>query len=468
MDKKQWLENPEAAMAERWGSVDNCPHRDTVVKLVGEINALKPAIKQRTADKQRCAGRFGEAKAAGEDLAPLRRDMQAASSALAALEQQRKDLENQLWSLLEAGAAAPPALPPRFTLPAPAKAVAEPATVTTATDADAGAWDRYVAGHPLASLYHRYGWRRVIADSFGHETLYFCARDAGGALCGVLPMARLTSRLFGDFAVSMPFFNYGGPLADSAAIADRLLEHAAATAAERGLHHLEVRSTRPLNGWPARTDKVSMVLALPASGETLDAQLGAKVRAQIKRARQENPEVARGGIELLDDFYRVFAVNMRDLGTPVYGKGFFRNILTAWPEQARLVVLRLRGRPVAAAFLLGDRDLQEIPWASTLRSVNALNLNMLLYREVLQLSIKQGYGFFDFGRSSQDAGTFRFKKQWGAQPVQHHWHYWLAGGGPLPELKPDSPKFRFLVRCWQHLPVFVANRIGPQIVKYLP
>jgi hypothetical protein len=27
----------------------------------------------------------------------------------------------------------------------------------------------------------------------------------------------------------------------------------------------------------------------------------------------------------------------------------------------------------------------------------------------------------DFGRSTPDAGTFRFKKQWGAVPVDLHW-----------------------------------------------
>ena len=62
-----------------------------------------------------------------------------------------------------------------------------------------------------------------------------------------------------------------------------------------------------------------------------------------------------GGVELLDDFYRVFAINMRDLGTPVYGKIFFRNILTILIGNAHLIIVKLQGKPVAAAFLLGHR-----------------------------------------------------------------------------------------------------------------
>ena len=37
-------------------------------------------------------------------------------------------------------------------------------------------------------------------------------------------------------------------------------------------------------------------------------------------------------LELLDGFYAVYARNMRDLGTPVYSKRFFRNILEVFPD----------------------------------------------------------------------------------------------------------------------------------------
>jgi predicted N-acyltransferase len=156
------------------------------------------------------------------------------------------------------------------------------------------------------------------------------------------------------------------------------------------------------------------------------------------------------------------------LGTPVYSKNFFRNILQERGDQAHIVIVYWRNRPVSAAFLLGYRDMMEIPWASTVREANSLNINMLLYRTVLGFCIRKHYQFFDFGRSSKDSGTYRFKKQWGARPVQHYWHYWLESGGALPELKPDSPKFRILIACWRKLPIWITKVIGPMIVKSLP
>jgi len=474
MDKKQFLADPEKAVIGRWGHIDHAPNGRQMLALHRELEQLKDKLKQTLQEKQVCARLFGEAKAAGADIEPLRRRMQETSSALKSLEAQRRELENELWSLVQdpsASAQEIPSgrLPTRFTRQWPdTDRSAAPVTIEAIDDAQAGQWDAYVDRHAGASLYHRYAWRTVVARAFGHETLYLLARRADSTLCGLLPIVRLNSRLFGDFAVSLPFFNYGGVLADDQAVAAQLLERAAFEAEQRQLRHLEIRSTQRLNDWPARTDKLSMILALPGSAEQLERQLGTKIRAQIKRARQENPDIAIGGKELLDDFYRVFATNMRDLGTPVYGKNFFRTVLDTWPDRSHLVVLRLAGRPVAAAFLVGDRDTMEIPWASTLRSANPLNMNMLLYWHVLQFSIEQGYPFFDFGRSTRDAGTYRFKKQWGAQPVQHYWHYWLPADAPMPELKPDSPKFRFLVKCWQKLPVPVTRLLGPAIVRYLP
>ena len=110
----------------------------------------------------------------------------------------------------------------------------------------------------------------------------------------------------------------------------------------------------------------------------------------------------------------------------------------------------------------------EIPWASSIREFNRLGVNMLLYWEALRLSIERGCRMFDFGRSTRDGGTYRFKAQWGAAPRPLHWHYWLRRDGELPGLTPSNPKYRLAIAAWQRLPVWVSRLVGPSIVKYLP
>lgn len=211
-----------------------------------------------------------------------------------------------------------------------------------------------------------------------------------------------------------------------------------------------------------------MILALPQDQNTLDSNLGAKLRAQINLGKKYKTEIAFGKLDLLDDYYRVFSLNMRDLGTPVYSKKFFRSILTAFPKSCTVVVVKLEGKPVSAAFLFGYKDLLEIPWASTIKKANKLNMNMLMYRAILGFAIDNKYQYFDFGRSTLDAGTYRFKKQWGAKPVQHYWYYDLAASGSTPKLNPDNPKYKLAISCWKKLPLFIANFIGPFIVKNIP
>ena len=329
-------------------------------------------------------------------------------------------------------------------------------------------WDGFVQQQPDASLYHLAGWRTVCMEAFGHDCPYLAAWR-GGRIVAVLPLVRLESRLFGHFMVSVPFFNYGGLLGSDAAARDALLAQAVSLAQTQGCSHIELRERHPLPGWPSRTDKISMQLELPESSEQLWSELGSKMRAQIKKARRNDLQFQQGGAELLDDFYAVFSTNMRDLGTPVYGKDFFATILRQAPGHPHVFIGRTReGQAVSASLVVEHNGTMEVPWASTLRSANALNANMELYWQMLSYACSRGCKVFDFGRSSRDSATYRFKKQWGAEPVELHWNYWIESGGELPRLNPDNPKYRLAIAAWQRMPLWATRLIGPRLVKYLP
>lgn len=343
-----------------------------------------------------------------------------------------------------------------------------PVTVRRYEASDAAPWDAFVRGHRDASVYHLIDWRAVCQRSFGHECPYLLAETAG-QISGVLPLVRLKSRLFGDFLVSLPYFNYGGPLAEDAQTEQALLQAACGLAQNQGSRHLELRDTKTREGWPSRTDKVAMWLDLPGDADALWQRIGSKVRAQVKKAQSGGMTFRFGGPELLDDFYRVFARHMRDLGTPVYSKRFFSNVLQTAPGKPVLVVGRdTAGEPVSVALLLQFGQRMEVPWASTLRRAHGASANMALYWKILTYACEQGCHQFDFGRSTVDAPTYRFKKQWGAVPVPLHWHYWLRDGGDLPRLNPDNPKYRLAIGAWKHLPVWLTRLVGPPIVKNLP
>lgn len=330
-------------------------------------------------------------------------------------------------------------------------------------------WDEFVSRAPSATLYHRFAWKRVIEQTFSHRTFYLAAASDVDAIEGVLPLVQLKSRLFGNMLVSMPFFNYSGICASSGGARRALLEAAIETAKRTRADCVEIRHED--RAWheesPGSAAKVAMRLALPPTADELWKSFPSKLRSQVQRARKEELTAVVGRADQLDAFYAVFSANMRDLGTPVYPKSFFRNILDAVDETWVAAVYR-GGVPVAAGFLAGFRERLEIPWASSLRAYNRFSPNMLLYWRCLEFACERQYRVFDFGRSSPAAGTYRFKAQWGASPVPLYRYYWLRNGGAIPDVNPANPKYRAAIAVWQRLPLAVTERLGPRIVKYIP
>jgi FemAB-related protein (PEP-CTERM system-associated) len=330
-------------------------------------------------------------------------------------------------------------------------------------------WDAYVNHHASATGYHLHAWRQVFERAFGHRTHYLGAMRSG-AVAGVLPLVEMRSVLFGRFLVSLPFVNYGGVLADDAVVERYLFDHAGMLAGTRGLSHVELRHVgRHFADVPARQHKVTMLLRLPPDVDGMWNALDRKVRNQVRKAEKSGLTFHTGGSELLDEFYPVFATNMRDLGTPVYARRVFDEVFAALPGRTALAVVRTAdGQAAAAGIAVRHRDTVEMPWASSLRAHRMLSPNNLLYWGAIRHSIQTGAQVFDFGRSTPHEGTYNFKAQWGAEPVPLCWEYFLTTGAALPDHSPKNGRFSLAIEGWKRLPLPVANLLGPSIVRSIP
>ena len=340
-------------------------------------------------------------------------------------------------------------------------------TVSVASYGDRAAWDAFVLSRPEAVGYHEWAWRGIFERAFGHECIYLMARSGPTApVVGVLPLVLIKSFLFGKTLTSLPFVNFGGVLAESDDVARQLVDEGARLAGGHGASHLELRHIeRRFADWPCKQHKVTMRLPLETG---MWERIDRKARNQVRKAEKSGLAAVRGGEELLTEFYTVFARNMRDLGTPVYDRRLFAEVLHTFPDRAHLIVVRLGAVPVAAGFTFRTRGMIEIPWASSIRDFNNLCPNHLLYWRAIETAVVEGCEVFDFGRSTPGEGTFKFKEQWNAQPVPLHWEYWLRGGGALPDQSPKNPKFHAAIEAWKRCPLWLANGLGPRIVRSIP
>ncbi len=474
-NKKQILKNP----IDLYSSMNNpccIKNKEKIEILSNEYNNVLEKIKQQKEISQKTSRLIGAAKKEGLPIEQYLLEMQCISKLTKSLKSQLKTLESHLLSFFETETNQSTDNKIENTNSSFTKNTRDyhlekinlKSIAIKQLDKNSTEWDQYVKQNIAASIYHLSQWKKLINDTFGHASVYLYATNENNKIVGILPITHLKSKLFGSFMVSVPYFNYGGAVADHPEIEKRLLEAAAIHAKKENISNIEYRDDILREGLPVKTEKINMILTLPSSKKQLWDSFTPKLRAQIKRPQQENTSTMIGKENCLDEFYQVFSRNMRDLGTPVYSKLFFKNILYSFPNNATIIIIRLNNKPVSAAFLLGYKDKLEIPWASTIKETNHLSMNMLLYWEVLQFAISRKFKAFDFGRSSKDAGTYKFKKQWGAQGKNSYWHYWLNEGVEMPSLNPNNPKYKLVIAIWKKLPIFITKIIGPGIVKNLP
>ena len=329
-------------------------------------------------------------------------------------------------------------------------------------------WDAFAGLQSGYTHFHRFAWKALIEDVFGHECEYVAARDDSGVLAGVLPLVRVRSVLFGHYLVSMPFLNYGGPLGTAEAVT-ALGTHAAVEARRSGVKLLELRSRAQLPlEMPVSHRKITVVLDLPRDRDALFKSFTAKLRSQVRRPQKEGVTV-QFGADQVEPFFAVFSRHMRDLGTPTLPRRFFEEVATRFAGDSWFGCAWLAGRPVAAGagFRWGTEF--EMTWASSLTEFNRVAPNMLLYWEFMQRAAAEGITLFNFGRCTPGGGTHRFKKQWGSRDEELWWYQFAADGAPgAATPSPDRGALSLGPRIWKHLPLRVATALGPRIVRFIP
>jgi serine/alanine adding enzyme len=326
----------------------------------------------------------------------------------------------------------------------------------------------FVRNMPGARLCHLPEWTKMVESVFGHRGHYLVAHE-NGTICGVLPLAHIRSRLFGNRMISQPFSDYGGPLAKTPAALDALYQHAVKLATQYGCESIEFRSTSvmPYDLY-LRNDKISMLLPLASEPEEVWKGLRPQIRNRIRKAEKSGITVINGRLEMLDEFYRIWTIRMHQLGTPCYPSKLFRGIMETFADNTRIFLAVKDGVTIAVLFVCTFNGCVHTRWGCALRQFDSADPNYLLNWSAIELYCRQAMKFFDFGRSTVGSGQHTFKQRWGAQQIQLFWQYWTRPGAKLHLVRPEDSRYRRKVAMWQKLPLWLTRVVGPRISCNLP
>lgn len=336
----------------------------------------------------------------------------------------------------------------------------------------APAWDDYVRRAPQATFCHLSGWGRVIERVWRHTPHHLMA-ERDRQVTGVLPLFHVHSRLFGSMLVSSPNAVYGGVAADEDQSRRALIAAAKKLATELGVDYLELRDAWAHGGEAdAELHRKDLYFTfehlITTDEDALMKSFPRDLRTMIRKGAKNGLTSEVGRTELLDDFYEVYATSVHHLGTPVFPKRLFADMLNEFADASDILLIR-QGEKVAGGVLsFYYRDTVMPYYGGAYGEFYRTGVNNFMYWELMRHAARRGFTRFDFGRSKAGTGAYEFKRGWGMEPRPLPYQFYLVRAKEMPNLNPTNPKFELMIQVWKRLPLGVTKLLGPMIVKNLP
>ena len=338
--------------------------------------------------------------------------------------------------------------------------------IQTLTKQHYSQWDTYVKSHKEGTFFHLSGWHTVIRNSFSHAC-YFLFAESAGEICGVLPLVEVKSTLFGHALISTPFCVYGGAIADSEDIVRQLEQQACELAEQLEVDYLELRYKKPQNSELILKQAHSTFgCEIAEDAEQILAQVKKKQRAVIRHSFKNDltATVTRN----IDNFYQLLSNSYRNLGTPIFKKEYFQQLVDVFGEDVDITLITDNAKKPSSAVMNFYFNQNVLPYyGGGNRNARQLKSADFMYYTVMCNALDKGCKWFDFGRSKNDAGPYKYKKNWGMKAQPLHYYYYLVKADDLPNLSPNNPKYKMFIHLWQKLPLKVSQFVGPFLSKYL-
>lgn len=352
---------------------------------------------------------------------------------------------------------------------APLATVAEQAVQVRGFSASDGPrWDDFVKAHPAGSLFQLTAWKRVIEQTFGYQPCYLVAERAG-EVTGVAPLFLVSDWLGGRRVISVPLGVYGGICAADEETRELLLETVKQECIARGVGYLELRNRKSKidAGFHANTLYTTFTAALSADPDANLKRLPRDTRYMIRKGEKAGLRTERGA-HLKGVFYRLFAESMHRLGTPVFPAALFDNLQKEFGKEMEFMAVYSGSQPVAAVLSFFFRDTILPYYAGAGAEAPRLGANNFMYWELMKQAAQAGLRKFDFGRSKQGTGSYAFKTQWNMDAELLDYEVFLVCRKSVPNFSPLNPKFERAIKIWKRMPLWMANAVGPHVVRWVP
>ena len=334
---------------------------------------------------------------------------------------------------------------------------------------DEKAWDEYVLNSDTSTFFHQIGWKNVIEKTYGHEPHYLIAEE-GGDIRGILPLFLMKSRIFGKKLISVPFGPYGGVCADDSRVEKMLVEESKKLTCEYNAKYLELRIKSNKN-----TTDESLISTKYYVTSILELNKDPNIILMEKFNRNKRKTIYKSQKKSLsykwttetNGFYELFIHNMRKLGSPAHSKKFFENLISEFPDSAKVLLVEKENEVIYVSFYLFFKDTMINSWSSTLKEYREYYPTDFGIWNAIKYGCHNGYNDYDFGRSQLDSTNMEFKKRWGAEIKKLEYQYYLNKSSENPNNSSENQNRQNFAKVWKRLPVSITRTFGPMLRKQI-
>jgi len=329
-------------------------------------------------------------------------------------------------------------------------------------------WSEFVKSSDDCTVYHLRQWGTLLEEVHGHKLVYLRKDN------GIFPLAYVSSTILGNRLISLPFADYGGPYTQGEETAGDLISECQERAQRLHVDFVEVRcpDTRYLemfekSGFVKRDDYLTFVLRLDGKIEGLWKRIGEKKKKKVRKAGRSDIHT----IEAIDKvdlkaFYVLYQKTMKRLGSPPQPYRFFDRMWDLlYPENMMMFLVKYEGDYIAGKLVFLHNKTIYQAYNPSLRKYHQLAPNDLAQWELIKWGNEHGFKQLNFGRTRKNEGPELFKRQWGGEPVSMPYYYKFYNK----ELNErQEVKYRRVSALWsKYMPEFIANRVGPLIIKQI-
>ncbi len=329
-------------------------------------------------------------------------------------------------------------------------------------------WNQFAEEN--GTVFHRIEWKEILEKVFGYRGHYLMVMEEAGAIAALIPIMVGRDLLLKKAGISLPFVNYMDICCREETVYRFVVEQAHSLLNSLKLDYMELRlkdQTVEDDVVGVKDNNYTFIIPLEGDEERVLSLSTANNRNHVRKVYKNNWFSVSFAPENLREFYRVYCITMKRLGSPAPSYGFFSETLEKMPQNTRLltVIDNENGRIAGGMFLFTSGDTIYYQWGGCLTEYNKKYINNFMYWEAVKFGLENGFKYLDLGRSPLDSGTYRFKQQWGAVPAQLK--YYRFSKFPKNSKAVDKESLGIFISLWKKMPGLVTDTAGRILIKHV-